>query len=351
VLLFIKHKWLMWSTLGLTIAALALLMNTTKTGLVPDEDQGTIMVNVTTAPGSSLAETHKVMEQVSQRISGIPQIRDYMQVAGYGMIAGQGSSYGMAIIKLKDWDERPNKEDDVNAVIGQIYGRTADIKDAQIFAVAPPMISGYGTSTGFSMHLQDKTGGDLTEFYNIYLQFIGALNQRPEIARAYSTFNINFPQYMVDIDAAKAKRAGISPTSILSTLAGYYGGQYVSNINRFSKMYYVTMQADPKYRLDTESLNNVYVRSSSGEMAPLGQFVNLTRVYSSEVLNRFNMYSSIAVNGTAADGYSSGDAIRAIQETAAQVLPKGYGYEFDGITREEAQTGSNTSSSSVSVSC
>ena len=244
--------------------------------------------------------------------------------------------------KLKDWDERPNKEDDVNAVIGQIYGRTADIKDAQIFAVAPPMISGYGTSTGFSMHLQDKTGGDLTEFYNIYLQFIGALNQRPEIARAYSTFNINFPQYMVDIDAAKAKRAGISPTSILSTLAGYYGGQYVSNINRFSKMYYVTMQADPKYRLDTESLNNVYVRSSSGEMAPLGQFVNLTRVYSSEVLNRFNMYSSIAVNGTAADGYSSGDAIRAIQETAAQVLPKGYGYEFDGITREEAQTGSNT---------
>ena len=306
VMLFIKHKWLMWSTLGLTIAALALLMNTTKTGLVPDEDQGTIMVNVTTAPGSSLAETHKVMEQVSQRISGIPQIRDYMQVAGYGMIAGQGSSYGMAIIKLKDWDERPNKEDDVNAVIGQIYGRTADIKDAQIFAVAPPMISGYGTSTGFSMHLQDKTGGDLTEFYNIYLQFIGALNQRPEIARAYSTFNINFPQYMVDIDAAKAKRAGISPTSILSTLAGYYGGQYVSNINRFSKMYYVTMQADPKYRLDTESLNNVYVRSSSGEMAPLGQFVNLTRVYSSEV------------------------------------LPKGYGYEFDGITREEAQTGSNT---------
>ena len=342
VLLFIKHKWLMWSTLGLAMAALVLLMNTTKTGLVPDEDQGTIMVNVTTAPGSSLAETHKVMEQVSQRIDGIPQIRDYMQVAGYGMIAGQGSSYGMAIIKLKDWDERPKKEDDVNAVIGQIYGRTADIKDAQIFAVAPPMISGYGTSTGFSMNLQDKAGGELTDFYNVYLQFIGALNQRPEIARAYSTFNINFPQYMVDIDAAKAKRAGVSPTSILSTLAGYYGGQYVSNINRFSKMYYVTMQADPKYRLDTESLNNVFVRSNSGEMAPLSQFVNLTRVYSSEVLNRFNMYSSIAVNGTAADGYSSGDAIKAIQEVAAQVLPKGYGYEFDGITREEAQTGSNT---------
>ena len=288
VLLFIKHKWLMWSTLGLAFAALVLLMNTTKTGLVPDEDQGTIMVNVTTAPGTSLAETHQVMEEVSARIKAIPQIRDFMQVAGYGMIAGQGSSYGMCIIKLKDWEERPEKTDAVNAVIGQIYGRTADIKNAQIFAVAPPMISGYGTSTGFSMHLQDKSDGSLIDFYNIYLRFIGALNQRPEIAMAYSTFNINFPQYVVSIDAAKAKRAGVSPNAILSTLSGYYGGQYVSNVNRF------------------------------------------------------NMYSSIAVNGTAADGYSSGDAIRAIQEVAAQVLPKGYGYDFDGITREEAQTGSNT---------
>ncbi len=342
VMLFIKHRWLTWATLGLALAALVVLMNNTKTGLVPDEDTGTIMVNVTTAPGSTLSETHKVMETVSERLKGIPQIRDYMQVAGYGMIAGQGSSYGMCIIKLKDWSERTEKGDDVQSVIGQIYGRTADIKDAQIFAVAPPMISGYGTSTGFSMHLQDQAGGELTDFYNVYLQFIGALNQRPEIARAYSTFNINFPQYMVDIDAAKAKRAGISPTTILSTLAGYYGGQYVSNINRFSKMYYVTMQADPKYRLDAESLNHAYVRTNSGEMAPLGQFVTLTRVYSSEVLNRFNLYNSIAINGTAADGYSSGDAIRAIRETAAQVLPKGYGFDFDGITREEAQTGSNT---------
>ena len=342
VLLFIKHKWLMWSTLGLTLAALVLLLNSTKTGLVPDEDQGTIMVNVTTAPGSSLAETHKVMEEISERIKSIPQIRDFMSVAGYGMIAGQGSSYGMCIIKLKDWEERPEKSDAVQAVIGQIYGRTADIKNAQIFAVAPPMISGYGTSTGFSMHLQDQAGGDLTDFYNVYLRFIMALNQRPEIERAYSTFNINFPQYLVDIDAAKAKRAGISPNTILSTLSGYYGGQYASSINRFSKRYYVTVQADPKYRLDAESLNNIYVRSAKGEMAPLSQFVSLTKVYSSEVLNRFNLYNSIAVSGTAAPGYTSGDAIEAIREVAAQVLPKGYGYDFDGLTREESRTGSNT---------
>ncbi len=343
VLLFIKRRWLMWSTLGLALVALVVLMNSTKTGLVPDEDQGTIMVNVTAAPGSSLESTHKVMEVISSRIADIPQIRYYMQVSGYNMIAGgQSPSYGMSIIKLKDWSDRPDKEDAVSSVIGQIYARTSDIKDAQIFAVAPPMISGYGNSTGFSMHLQDRAGGDLTDFYNVYLRFIGALNQRPEIAMAYSTFNINFPQYVVDVDAAKAKRAGVSPNVVLSTLAGFYGGQYVSNINRFSKMYYVTMQADPKYRLDPESLNNTFVRLNNGEMAPLSQFVTLTKVYSSEVLNRFNLYNSIAVNGMAADGYSTGDAIAAIRETAAQVLPRGYGYEFDGLTREEARTGSNT---------
>ena len=343
VMLFIKHKWLMWSTLGLTIAALALLMNTTKTGLVPDEDQGTIMVNVTTPPGTSLEETNKVLETVASRIADIPQVENAMETAGFNMIASAaGSSYAMGIVKLKNWDERPNPEDEVQAVIGQIYARTADIKNAQIFAVAPPMISGYGSTSGFSMYLQDRAGGELTDFYQIFQQFIGALNQRPEIERAYSSFNINFPQYMVHIDPAKAKRAGVSPSTILSTIAGYYGGQYASYINRFSKMYYVTLQSRPEDRLDVESLNNIYVRTDKGEMAPVGEFVELEKVYSSDVLNRFNLYNAISVQGTAAPGYSSGDAIQAIREVADQVLPKGYGYEFDGITREEAQTTSNT---------
>lgn len=343
VMVFIKHKWLMWSTFVIAIAALVLLMNSTKTGLVPDEDQGTIMVNVTTSPGTSLEETYKVLEQVANRIADIPQVENAMETAGFNMIASAaGSSYAMGIVKLKNWDERPNPEDEVHAVIGQIYARTADIKNAQIFAVAPPMISGYGTTSGFSMYLQDRAGGELTDFYGIFQQFIGALNQRPEIERAYSSFNINFPQYMVSIDAAKAKRAGVSPSTILSTIAGYYGGQYASYINRFSKMYYVTLQARPEDRLDVESLNNIYVRTDSGEMAPVGEFVELTKVYSSDVLNRFNLYNAISVQGTAASGYSSGDAINAIREVADQVLPKGYGYEFDGITREEAQTTSNT---------
>ena len=343
VMVFIKHKWLMWSTFVIAIAALVLLMNSTKTGLVPDEDQGTIMVNVTTSPGTSLEETYKVLEQVANRIADIPQVENAMETAGFNMIASAaGSSYAMGIVKLKNWDERPNPEDEVQAVIGQIYARTADIKNAQIFAVAPPMISGYGSTSGFSMYLQDRAGGELTDFYQIFQQFIGALNQRPEIERAYSSFNINFPQYMVHIDPAKAKRAGVSPSTILSTIAGYYGGQYASYINRFSKMYYVTLQARPEDRLDVESLNNIYVRTDKGEMAPVGEFVELEKVYSSDVLNRFNLYNAISVQGTAAPGYSSGDAIQAIREVADQVLPKGYGYEFDGITREEAQTTSNT---------
>ena len=343
VMLFIKHKWLMWSTFAIAIAALVLLMNSTKTGLVPDEDQGTIMVNVTTPPGTSLEETYKVLEVVASRISDIPQVENAMETAGFNMIASAaGSSYAMGIVKLKNWDERPNPEDEVQAVIGQIYARTADIKSAQIFAVAPPMISGYGSTSGFSMYLQDRAGGELTDFYQIFQQFIGALNQRPEIERAYSSFNINFPQYMVHIDPAKAKRAGVSPSTILSTIAGYYGGQYASYINRFSKMYYVTLQSRPEDRLDVESLNNIYVRTDKGEMAPVGEFVELEKVYSSDVLNRFNLYNAISVQGTAAPGYSSGDAIQAIREVADQVLPKGYGYEFDGITREEAQTTSNT---------
>ena len=343
VMVFIKHKWLMWSTFVLAIGALVLLMNSTKTGLVPDEDQGTIMVNVTTAPGTSLEETYKVLNEVAGRISNIPQVENAMETAGFNMIASAaGSSYAMGIVKLKNWDERPNPEDEVHAVIGQIYARTADIKNATIFAVAPPMIAGYGSTSGFSMHLQDRAGGELTDFYQVFQQFLGALNQRPEIERAYSSFNINFPQYMVRIDAAKAKRAGLSPATILSTISGYYGGQYASYINRFSKMYYVVLQARAEDRLDLESLNHIYVRTDKGEMAPVGEFVEMEKVYSSDVLNRFNLYNSIAIQGTAAAGYSSGDAIQAIREVADQVLPKGYGYEFDGITREEAQTTSNT---------
>lgn len=337
---FIKRRVVFGSVLVLCIAGMVYLFSTTKTGLVPSEDQGTIMVNVTTAPGSTLEQTDSIMEEVSDRISTIPQISSHCKVSGFGILSGQGSSYGTMIIRLKDWEERPEDTDNVNYISQQIMALCADIKDAQVIAIVPPMISGYGTSNGFSLHVQDFNGGDITDFYNVAMQFIAALNKRPEIGMAYTTYNVNFPQYMVDVDAAQCKRAGISPSEVLATLGGYYGGQYVSNINRFSKVYRVMIQADPKDRMDIESLDNVYVRVQ-GKMAPISQFVTLTKVYGPETYNRFNMFTSIAINGEAAEGYSSGEAINAIKETAAQVLPRGYGFEFSDLTREEESTSSN----------
>ncbi|RHR83307.1 hydrophobe/amphiphile efflux-1 family RND transporter [Bacteroides sp. AF16-49] len=341
VLFFIKRRWLTWSLLVCSLVILTLLMRSTKSGLVPDEDQGVVFVNVSTAAGNSLATTDRVMTRIEERIKNIPQVKAYSKVAGYGLLAGQGNSFGMFILKLKPWDERPDKEDAVQTVIGQIYGRTADIKDASVFAIAPGMIPGYGMGNALEMHMQDKTDGDLTTFFNTTQQYLAVLRERPEIAMAYSTFSINYPQWMVEVDASKCKRAGVTPDAVLGTLSGYYGGQYVSNFNRFSKVYRVMIQAAPEYRLDEASLNNTFVKVGN-EMAPLSQFITLTRVYGAETLSRFNMYNSIAVNAMPADGYSSGDAIKAVKEVAGTSLPKGYSFDFGGITREENQQGSGT---------
>jgi len=339
---FFRRKWM--AGLALVAAALLLIffMRTTKTGLVPDEDMGTIFVNVTTPPGSSLAQTQKTMNEIEACIHEIPQIYNYSNVSGYSMMGGQAASGGMLIIKLKHWDERQDKADNINAVIGQIYARTANIKSATIFAFAQPTIMGYGMGSGFELYVQDRAGGDIDNLQTYTNQFIAGLNQRPEISMAYTTFDTKFPQYVVDIDAAKCKRANVSTTDVLSVLSGYIGGSYSSNLNRFSKLYRVMIQAKKDYRLDTDALNNMFVRTSDGEMAPVGQFVTLTKVYGAETLARFNLYNSIAVNGMPADGYSSGDAIKAIAEVAEQTLPTGYGYEFGGITREEADSSSNT---------
>ncbi len=342
VLLFVKNRWLTWALLACSIVLLVFLMRSTKTSLVPEEDQGVLFVSVSTAAGNSLQTTDDIMNRIEKRLEGIPQVLYLQKVSVYGMPSGQGSAVGMFILKLKPWDERPEKSDNVQSVIAQIYGRTADIKDAQIFAMAPGMIPGYGMGNSLDIQMQDKTGGDVNTFFANVQTYLAALNQRPEIARAYSTFDVRYPQWMVDIDAAKCKRAGISPSEVLSTLSGYYGGQYVSNFNRFSKVYRVMIQADPKYRLDEESLNNTFVRLSSGEMAPLSQFITLTRTYGTETLSRFNMYNSISVSAMPAEGYSTGDAIRAVEETAETALPIGFGYDFGGITREESQQSGTT---------
>ena len=339
---FFRRKWVVGTALVASMALLAVLMKTTKTGLVPDEDMGCIFMNVTTPPGSSLSQTIKAMSEVENSIKDIPQIMSYSNVSGYSMMGGQAPSGGMLIIRLKPWEERPEKKDEINAVIAEIYKRTANIKLAKLFVFAQPTIMGYGMGSGFELYVQDRAGGDINTLQKYTTDFIAALNQRPEIQMAYTSFDTKFPQYTVEVDAARCQRAGITTTDVLSVLSGFIGGNYSSNLNRFSKLYRVMVQADKVYRLDKDALNNMFERTSSGEMAPIGQFVTLTKVYGTETLTRFNLYNSIQVNGLPADGYSTGEAIAAIEEVAKQTLPVGYGYEFGGITREEAGSGSNT---------
>lgn len=339
---FFRRKWIVGTALVASIALLVVLMKTTKTGLVPEEDMGCIFMNVTTPPGSSLSQTIKAMSEVEKCIKDIPQISRYSNVSGYSMMGGQAPSGGMLIIKLKPWDERTKSQDNINAVISEIYRRTANIKSAKLFVFAQPTIMGYGMGNGFELYVQDRAGGDINTLQKYTTDFIAALNQRPEIQMAYTSFDTKFPQYTVEVDAARCQRAGVTTTDVLSVLSGFIGGNYSSNFNRFSKLYRVMVQADKTYRLDKNALNNMFIRTSSGEMAPIGQFVNLTKVYGTETLTRFNLYSSIQVNGLPADGYSTGEAIAAIAEVAKETLPVGYGYEFGGITREEAGSESNT---------
>lgn len=339
---FFRRKWMVGVALVIAVVTLFVLLKTTKTGLIPDEDTGTVFVSVTASPGSTLAETKVILDEVENRLEAIPQIQLFAKVGGYNLMGGgQSSAGGTFIVRLKPWSERKGKENSKDAVIGQIFGRTADIKNAQIYAFAPPMIMGYGASNGLEIYVQDRKGEDIATLFEHTRAFIQGLNERPEIQSALTTFDTRFPQYLVEVDAARCKRADISPSDVLDVISCYVGGNYASNINRFSKIYRVMIQARPEDRLDTEALNNMFVRTSNGDMAPVGQFVTLTKTYGPEILSRFNLFNAISVNASAATGYSSGDAINAVAEVAKETLPSGYGYELGGISREEASSGTS----------
>ncbi|WP_286007414.1 efflux RND transporter permease subunit [Barnesiella viscericola] len=342
VFFMLKRKWLAGVLLVIACVGFFVLLKTTKTGLVPNEDMGTVFVDVRTSPGNSVYETRKVIEQVDSCLNTIPQIEVLSSITGNSMLSGQGACNGMFTIRLKDWSERPNKEDAVDAIIEEIQRRTAFISSADIMAFTRPMIPGYGASSGFEVYVQDQKGGTIEDLLKYTRNFLTELNKRPEIGRATTSFDTKFPQYLVEVDAARCKRNGVSPSDVLSTLSGYIGGNYASNMNRFSKLYRVMVQAPAQFRLDTEALNNIFVRNDAGEMSPITQYLTLTRIYGSEVLTRFNLFSAIQVNGAPATGYSSGQAIQAVKEVAAQTLPTGYGFEFGGMSREESNTGNTT---------
>ena len=340
VMFIIHRRWLLWSIIGISFGLLVLLVNVTKTGLIPEEDTGTVMVSMNTKPGTSMAQTSKVMERINSRLDSIGEIEYSGAVAGFSF-SSSGPSQAMYFVTLKDWEQRKGEGQSVNDVIGKIYAATSDIPDATVFAMSPPMIAGYGMGNGFELYLQDKAGGNIAAFKEEADKFVEALSQRPEIGEVYSSFATDYPQYWVDIDAAKCEQSGVSPADVLSTLSGYYTGQYVSDFNRFSKLYHVTMQAPAEYRVNAESLHHMYVRASDGGMSPLSRFVRLTKTNGPSDLTRFNLFNAISISGSPAQGYSSGQVLEAIGETAREVLPSNYTYEFGGISREESKTTNN----------
>lgn len=324
----------------LGIVALVVTMSTTRSGLIPDEDTGTLFCTITMPPGTSVHRTQQVIDQVDAMLASNPAIESREQIQGYNFISGSGSDQATFIIKLKNFKERNNAQS-AQAVLGMIYAQTASIKDAQILAFAPPMIPGFSANNGVSLMMLDRTGGDLDKFFGIVKQYLGELNKRPEIQMAMTSYNSSYPQYMIDVDVAKCKQAGISPSTVLTTLQGYYGGLYASNFNAYGKLYRVMIQGTADSRMRPEGLSNIYVRTTNG-MAPVNEFCTMKRVYGPSNIGRYNMYTSINVTATVADGYSSGEAIQAVREVADNVLPSGYGYEFTGLTRTEANSSSST---------
>lgn len=330
---FIRRRWLASALVVLSVILFAFFMKTTRTGMIPSEDLGLVRLSIMLPQGSSRASTDKVLYKVKDLLSDIPEINSMTLVSGYNMTAGQGPAGGNAVISLKPWDERERTADEVTAEINQ---RLQTMTDADVRAFTPPTLPGYGNTGGFELYILDQSGHTTQELFAVTQAFLAKLNERPEIQSAYTSFSPNYPQYEVSIDAAKAKMAGVSPRDVLRVMQGYIGSLYASNFNRFNKPYRVIIQAPAQDRLDEHSLDKMFVRVGD-EMAPVSQFAKLHRIYDAENLYRFNLYSSITVTGSAADGYSSGDALRAIEETANQYLPKGYGYDFGGLSRTERE--------------
>ena len=341
VVFFIHKKWLSMGLVAASIVLLMFFMKITPTGMVPNEDTGTIMGAVTLPPGTSQERAMEVLAKVDSLVAAEPAVESRTIISGYSFIGGQGPSYGSVIIKSKDWEERSMMQNS-DIIYATLFMRAQKvIKDAQVLFFAPPMIPGYSVSSDIELNMQDKTGGSLDHFFEVVNNYRTALEARPEINSARTTFNPSFPQYQLDIDAAACKKAGISPSDILSTMQGYFGGLYASNFNRFGKMYRVMIQAEPDATKNMESLNRIKVRSGN-EMAPITQFVSMKKVYGPDIINRFNLYTSMKVMVAPASGYTSGQALQAIAEVAKENLPTGFGYELGGMAREEASTSGST---------
>ena len=339
---FIKRKWVAFAGIAVFAGLFILLLNITPKAFVPGEDTGAILSDVSLPPGTSLERTEEVLLQIENKVKDIPEIQEVLRISGRSLISGTGSNYGMVIVKLKTWAERKEDNQEITAVVAELFKRTAAIKDAKVLYFARPTLVGFGFTNGFEFQLQDQKGGSIQELSEVNNKFLAALNSRPEIKYAATSFSPNYPQYRIDLNVAAIKKSGLTVTDVLGTMQGYYGGVYASNFNKFGKQYRVVYQSDPEFRSNPESLNQVLVRNNNGQMAPISQFVTLVKVFGPQAIDRFNLFTSVKVTGAPNEGFSSGDAIKAVEEVASQSLPLGYGYEFSGMTREEISAGGQT---------
>ena len=339
---FINRKWLAFAGIAVFAALFVLLLNITPKAFVPGEDTGAILSDVSLPPGTSLENTEKVLLQIENKVKDIPEIKEVLRISGRSLISGTGSNYGMVIVKLKTWGDRKDANQEISNIVQELFKRTAAVKDAKVLYFARPTLVGFGYTNGFEFQLQDQKGGSIDELSKVNTAFLAALNSRPEIKYATTSFSPNYPQYRIDLNVAAIKKSGLTVTDVLGTMQGYYGGVYASNFNKFGKQYRVVYQSEPQFRSDPESINKVLVRNNAGQMAPISQFVTLVKVFGPQAIERFNLFTSVKITGAPKEGFSSGDAIKAIEEVAKQKLPVGYGYEFSGMTREEISAGGQT---------
>ncbi|MCZ8091189.1 efflux RND transporter permease subunit [Flavobacterium sp.] len=339
---FIKRKWLAFLGIAIFTALFVFLMNITPKAFVPSEDTGGVLSDISLPPGTSLERTEQVLLQIENKVKDIPEIEGILRISGRSLLSGTGSNYGMVIVKLKPWAERKNDNQEITAIVGELFKRTASIKDAKVLFFARPTITGFGFSSGFEFQLQDQKGGTIQELNTVKDKFLAALNSRPEVKYASTSFSPNYPQYRIDLNVPAIKKSGLTVADVLGTMQGYYGGVYASNFNKFGKQYRVIYQSEPQFRTDPESLNKVMVRNNTGKMSPISQFITLEKVFGPQAIERFNLFTSVKVQGAPNDGFSTGEAIKAVEEVAAQTLPVGYGYEYSGMTREEISAGGQT---------
>ena len=339
---FIKRKWLAFLGIAIFAGIFVLLLNITPKAFVPGEDTGAILSDVSLPPGTSLERTEEILLKIENQVKDIPEIKEVLRISGRSLISGTGSNYGMVIVKLKPWADRPDANQEITAIVQELFKRTAAVKDAKVLYCARPTLLGFGFTNGFEFQLQDQKGGTIKELSEVNNKFLAALNARPEIQYAATSFSPNYPQYRIDLNVAAIKNSGLTVTDVLGTMQGYYGGVYASNFNKFGKQYRVIYQSEPKFRTDPASLNSIMVRNDKGLMAPISQFVTLEKVFGPQAIDRFNLFTSVKITGAPNKGYSTGDAIQAIEEVASQSLPIGYGYEYSGMTREEISAGGQT---------